>query len=147
MKTTPITLILLSTLSLPCGAADLAEKVTAELRSKNGSQVSGQVDFVQTADGVEIKYKIKNLRRNKNYILRINEGTECSVTTEANTLPVVKSNKRGSAEGSLISKNLAVSTDNKSTTRLLDRTVSLHTPNETESSTGLACGEIKSTVK
>lgn len=147
MKTTAFAIILLSSLALPCGAASLAEKVTAELQSKNGSQVSGQVDFFQAGDGIEIKYKIKNLRRNKDYVLRIHEGPECTATIVTSTLPVVTSNKRGSAEGTMIAKNLSVSKDTPSTTRLLDRTITVHTATDTPSGTGLACGKIKSTVR
>lgn len=135
-------------LALTGHAAEIAEKVTAELQPKNGSQVSGQFDFFQTASGVDVKYKIKNLRRNKNYQINLHEKPDCSSVdaksagnTYAGDLPMVKSNKAGTAEGEFSATQLSISGNTSGTYSLIDRAIVVH------SGTRIACGIIKSTVK
>lgn len=182
MKTKTLPFILLSTLALHCaaeGAADktaIAEKVTAELESKNGSQVSGQIDFLQTADGVNIKYKIKNLARNKKFGFHIHEKPDCSSVDGksagshygkmagheghgtsldfpdlyAGDLPMVSSNKAGTAEGEFTVKHLSISASASGTYSISDRSIIVHGgPDDKtkKSAPRIACGVIKSTVK
>ena len=58
--------------------ATINEKLTAELQSKNGSQVSGQINFVQNASNLTISYKIKNLPNKQKFGLHIHEKPDCS---------------------------------------------------------------------
>lgn len=154
----------------------LNEKLTAQLFPKNGSQVSGQIDFVQTADKLTINYKIKNLPNKKKFGLHIHENPDCSSIDGksagahyaklpgheghgtsldfpdmyAGDLPQVTSNSRGIAEGSLTASHLSISGGVSHTYSIMNRAIILHGgPDDKTKKTAprIACGVIKSTVK
>lgn len=182
MKTKTLPFIILTGLVLSSAAESVAdkttitEKVTAELQPKNGSQVSGQIDFFQTAKGVNIKYKIKNLARNKKFGFHIHEKPDCSSADGksagphyakmpgheghgtsldfpdlyAGDLPMVSSNKAGTAEGEFTVSHLSISGGASGTYSIADRAVIVHGgPDDKtqKSAPRIACGVIKSTVK
>lgn len=157
-------------------APTINEKLTAELQSKNGSQVSGQIDFVQEGDKVKVIYKIKNLPNKKNFGLHIHEKPDCSSADGksagghyakmpgheghgtsldfpdlyAGDLPPISSGKTGTAEGSFLVSQLSISGGVSNTYSITDRAIILHGgPDDKtkKSAPRIACGIIKSTVK
>lgn len=154
----------------------LNEKLTAQLLAKNSSQVSGQIDFVQSADKLTINYKIKNLPNKRKFGLHIHENSDCSSIDGksagghyaklpgheghgtsldfpdlyAGDLPQVTSNNRGVAEGSFTVSHLSISGGVSNTYSIVNRAVILHGgPDDKtkKSAPRIACGIIKSTVK
>lgn len=183
VKTKTLPFIILTSIALTAAAAEsaadkttLGEKVTAELQPKNGSQVSGQIDFFQTAKGVSVKYKIKNLARNKKFGFHIHEKPDCSSVDGksagphyakmpgheghgtsldfpdlyAGDLPMVSSNKAGTAEGEFTISHLSISQSASGTYSIVDRAIIVHGgPDDKtqKSAPRIACGVIKTTVK
>lgn len=176
MKTKTLSFIIITGIALCSAAADLTESVRAELQPKNGSQVSGQIDFFQTADGVKVKYKIKNLDNNKKFGFHIHEKPDCSSVDGksagphygkmagheghgtsldfpdmyAGDLPMISSNKSGTAEGEFVVKTISISGSVSGTYAIADRAVIVHGgPDDKtkKSAPRIACGVIKSTVK
>ncbi|MES2803774.1 MAG: superoxide dismutase family protein [Bdellovibrionota bacterium] len=152
------------------------EKMSAELQSKNGSQVSGQIDFTQMGDKVTVTYKIKNLSNKKKFGLHIHEKPDCSSADGksagghyakltgheghgtsldfpdlyAGDLPQISSNSHGVAEGSFTVSQLSISGGVSNTYSLSDRAIIVHGgPDDKtkKSAPRIACGLIKSTVK
>lgn len=156
--------------------ASLNEKVSAELQSKNGSQVSGQIDFVQTGDKLTIHYKIKNLRSKKKFGLHVHEKPDCSSADGksagghyakmpgheghgtsldfpdlyAGDLPQISSNRAGIAEGSFVVSHLSISGGVSNAHAIIDRAIIVHGGPDDQtkkSAPRIACGIIKSAVK
>ena len=152
------------------------EKLTAELEPKNGSQVSGQINFVQTADKVVISYNIKNLPNKQKFGLHIHEKPDCSSVDGksagghyakldgheghgtsldfpdlyAGDLPQISSNRTGVAKGSFSVSNLSISGGASGTFSITDRAIIVHGgPDDKtkKSAPRIACGVLKSTVK
>lgn len=156
--------------------ASINEKLTADIQPKNGSQVSGQVEFLQTAKGVLIKYKIQNLPANKSFGMHIHEKPDCSSVDGksagghyakmssyeghgtsldfpdlyAGDLPSIKSNKNGIAEGQLTTEHLSISQTSSGTHSLTDRSIIVHAaPDDIKkkSAPRIGCGVLKSNLK
>jgi Cu-Zn family superoxide dismutase len=156
--------------------ATLNEKISAELQPKNGSQVSGQIDFTQTTKGVEIKYKIKNLAPSKKFGMHIHEKPDCSSVDAksagghyakmpgheghgtsldfpdlyAGDLPEISSNKNGTADGQFTVSTLSISGSVSGTYSITDRAIIVHggpDDKSQKSAPRIACGVLKSVVK
>lgn len=177
MKTSAFSFIAASLgAALAFAAPTISEKVTAELQSKNGSQVSGQIDFIQDGDKVNVIYKIKNLPNKKKFGLHIHEKPDCSSVDGksagghyakmagheghgtsldfpdlyAGDLPQISSNKTGIAEGSFSVSQLSISGAVSNTYSITDRAIIVHGgPDDKtkKSAPRIACGVIKSTVR
>lgn len=50
----------------------------ADMQSRNGSKVQGQVEFVESPQGLQVAYKISGLERKKKYGFHIHEKGDCS---------------------------------------------------------------------
>ena len=153
----------------------ISEKLMAELEPKNASQVSGQINFVQTGDKLVISYKILNLPNNRKFGLHIHEKPDCSSVDGksagghyhkmegheghgtsldfpdlyAGDLPAILSNKTGIAEGSFSVSQLSIS-GTSNTVSVKDRAIIVHGgPDDKtkKSAPRIACGVLKSTVK
>ncbi|AZZ35529.1 superoxide dismutase [Bdellovibrio sp. qaytius] len=156
--------------------ATINEKLTAELMSKNGSQVSGQIDFTQEGNQVKVTYKIKNLANKQSFGLHIHEKPDCSSADGksagghyskmagheghgtsldfpdlyAGDLPQITSNGNGVAEGSFLASHISISGGTSNTVSIMDRAIIVHGgPDDKtkKSSPRIACGVIKSVVK
>jgi len=177
MKTSAFSFIAASLgATLAFAAPTINEKMTAELQPKNESQVSGQIDFIQEGDKVNVIYKIKNLPRKKKFGLHIHEKPDCSSVDGksagghyaklpgheghgtsldfpdlyAGDLPQISSNKAGTAEGSFLVSQLSISGAVSNTYSITDRAIIVHAgPDDKtkKSAPRIACGVIKSTVK
>lgn len=176
MKLSQISFVATMAFAFSASAATINEKLTAELEPKNGSQVSGKIDFVQTDNELTVNYKIKNLANKKKFGLHIHEKPDCSSVDGksagghfakipgheghgtsldfpdlyAGDLPQISSNGTGVAEGSFKVKQLSISGNVSGTTSITDRAIILHGgPDDKtkKSAPRIACGVIKSTVK
>ncbi len=162
--------------TLAFAAPTINEKLTAELQPKNGSQVSGQIDFIQDRDKLNVIYKIKNLPNKKKFGLHIHEKPDCSSVDGksagahyaklpgheghgtsldfpdlyAGDLPQISSNRTGTAEGSFSVSQLSISGAVSGTYSITDRAIIVHAgPDDKtkKSAPRIACGVIKSTVR
>ncbi len=108
----------------------------ADLESKSGSQVKGHLDFKDTPEGLEIRYKISGLKKNQSHGFHIHEHGDCSAPDAksagmhyvqvaptggtalnapqkfAGDLPMLQTNAKGEAEGRVVMKDLTVNRAN-----------------------------------
>lgn len=183
MKKQILPLIVIASFTIQVTAAEKAvstatvsEKLSAQLQPKNGSQVSGQIDFTQTSKGVEIKYKITNLTPSKKFGMHIHEKPDCSSADGksagghyakmpgheghgtsldfpdlyAGDLPEISSDKNGTADGQFTVATLSISQPTSGTHSIKDRAIIVHggpDDKSQKSAPRIACGVLKSVIK
>lgn len=139
----------------------------AKLDSKSGSNVNGVVDFLETNDGIKVKYKVKGMKKGGIYGFHIHEKGDCSATDaksagthfkqlsdtggtstdspglHAGDLPEIKAGAKGEAEGEMSASLLNVGREKAHA--IEGRTIVIHGgPDDPEkkSAPRVACGEI-----
>lgn len=147
--------------------AALAATAKAELQSRNDSSVKGTIEFTDTADGLQVKYKISGLGKDQNHGFHIHEKGDCSSKDAksagphylkvaetggtsmdfpqkfAGDMPQIKSDSKGNAEGSFVVKDISVNQKNP----IDGRAVIVHGgPDDIskKSAPRVACGQIQS---
>lgn len=148
------------------GALIPGAKASAQVESKSGSQVSGEVQFTETATGIRGHYKLTGLPKNKSLGFHIHEKGDCSAKDAksagrhyhqiaptggtsldnpekyAGDLPMIKSNEKGEASGTFSASGLTVNKKNA----IIKRAIIVHEDRDDiskKSAARIACGVIK----
>ncbi len=142
----------------------------AKMISKNGSDVEGSFDFKETSKGIEVKYKLTGLPKNKTIGLHIHEIGDCSSSDAksagghfakvaptggtskdfpgryAGDLPAIKTDLDGQSTGTFIAPDLVITSTMSSENSIKNRAIIIHGDADNlnqKSAPRIACGKIE----
>lgn len=147
------------------GQSHANAKAQADLKSKNGAQAKGTVEFIEAPGALQVRYEITGLGKNSRHGFHIHEKGDCSSPDamsagkhyleiapsggtaadspqqHAGDFPQIKADSNGTAKGQFVVSNLTLNKNNP----IKGRAIIVHSgpdnPNQ-KSPSRIACGVI-----